>query len=204
MPVIQEAFFIPPDIATGLAIGLYRRLGGVVRYAVGPHKGQIVKHLKPVDIPVAEEAIGLAEKAINILKNNKKALIIGVAVAVVGGSTAVYYGIRNHEPAVVSDFRKALSNYVEAIRAGTMETEKITALMVALDRMKAHKNYETFRIKLSAEDLHILVNRIYDYTAKLAKDNGFEPPAHVENNEGAIINLRNFLKMQKTIFESVA
>ena len=25
MPVVQEAFFIPDDIATGLATGLYRR-----------------------------------------------------------------------------------------------------------------------------------------------------------------------------------
>lgn len=48
MAIAQDAFFIPDDIATGLATGLYRRIGSVVRYAVGPNKGQIVKHLQPL------------------------------------------------------------------------------------------------------------------------------------------------------------
>ena len=45
MAIVQDAFYIPDDIATGLATGLYRRIGSIVRYAVGPNKGQIVKHL---------------------------------------------------------------------------------------------------------------------------------------------------------------
>ena len=32
MAIAQDAFFIPDDIATGLATGLYRRIGSVVRY----------------------------------------------------------------------------------------------------------------------------------------------------------------------------
>ena len=36
MAVIQEAFDIPADIMTKLLTGEYRRIGGVVRYAVGP------------------------------------------------------------------------------------------------------------------------------------------------------------------------
>ena len=42
MAIVQDTFFIPDDIATGLATGLYRRFGGVIRYAAGPNKGQIV------------------------------------------------------------------------------------------------------------------------------------------------------------------
>ena len=45
MAVVTEAFDIPMDIMTKLATGEYRRLGGVVRVAIGPNKGQIVKHL---------------------------------------------------------------------------------------------------------------------------------------------------------------
>lgn len=56
MAIAQDAFFIPDDIATGLATGLYRRIGSVVRYAVGPNKGQIVKHLQPIDLKAAEQA----------------------------------------------------------------------------------------------------------------------------------------------------
>lgn len=72
MPVVQDAFFIPDDIATGLATGLYRRIGSVVRYAVGPNKGQIVKHLKPIDLKAAEEAQGLGVKALQFVKQHKK------------------------------------------------------------------------------------------------------------------------------------
>ena len=51
MAIVQDAYFIPDDIATGLATGIYRRIGSVVRWATGPNKGQIVKHLKPIDLP---------------------------------------------------------------------------------------------------------------------------------------------------------
>lgn len=53
MAIAQDAFFIPNDIATGLATGIYRRIGSVVRWATGPNKGQIVKHLNPIDLPAA-------------------------------------------------------------------------------------------------------------------------------------------------------
>ena len=72
MPVVQDAFFIPDDIATGLATGLYRRIGSVVRYAVGPNKGQIVKHLKPIDLKAAEEAQGLGVKALKFVKQHNR------------------------------------------------------------------------------------------------------------------------------------
>ena len=50
MAIAQDAFYIPDDIATGLATGLYRRIGSVVRYAVGLNQGQIVKHLNLIDL----------------------------------------------------------------------------------------------------------------------------------------------------------
>jgi len=41
MAVVTEAFDIPMDIMTKLATGEYRRLGGVVRVAIGPIKGRL-------------------------------------------------------------------------------------------------------------------------------------------------------------------
>ena len=72
MAVVQEAFDIPDNIMTGLLTGEYRRIGGVVRYAIGPNKGQIVKHLDPVDIKPAEQAKGIAQKAAQFAKNIKR------------------------------------------------------------------------------------------------------------------------------------
>ncbi len=72
MAVVQEAFDIPADIMTKLLTGEYRRIGGVVRYAVGPNKGQIVKHLKPVDMKAAEQAQGVGAQLWSFAKRIKR------------------------------------------------------------------------------------------------------------------------------------
>ena len=210
MPVVQDAFYIPDDIATGLATGLYRRIGSVVRYAVGPNKGQIVKHLKPIDLKVAEEAQGIGDKAIQFVKEHKKGTLITVAAAAVVGTGAfVYSKVKNHEPKVVAEFRTALRVYIDAIREGNMDIDIINNTMDALEELKQHKNYEKISIQLATEDLEVLVGRIYEYTIKLAKDNDVELPedelrtSHAKT-VGTIINLQNYLKAQKRIFEATA
>lgn len=210
MAIVQDAFYIPDDIATGLATGLYRRIGSVVRYAVGPNKGQIVKHLKPIDLKAAEEAQSLGVKVLKYAKNHKKESIILVAgTAVVGVGLWAYSTIKNCESKVVSDFRAALRVYIDAIRQGNMDIDKIDNLMTALEELKNHKDYDKISIQLTAEDLETLVSRIYKYTIKLARDNNVEltedelNTAEMKNN-GTIINLQNYLKAQKRIFEGIA
>ena len=80
--------------------------------------------------------------------------------------------------------------------------------MTSLEELSRHKDYEKISIKLSAEDLNVLVNRIYEYTQKLAQDNSinltdvdFEAEHSYDN---AIINLQRYLKTQKRIFEEAA
>lgn len=210
MAIAQDAFFIPDDIATGLATGLYRRIGSVVRYALGPNKGQIVKHLQPIDLKAAEEATGVGAKALRLVKEHKKgAIIVGAGIAVVGGGIWVYNKVKSREPKVVTEFRAALRTYIDAIREGNMDIERINNLMSALDKLKEHKDYEKISIQLSAEDLEVLVGRIYEYTLKLAKDNEItltdaELEISEDKNTGTIINLQNCLKAQKRIFEAVA
>ena len=67
MAIAQDAYFIPDDIATGI----YRRIGSVVRWASGPNKGQIVKHLKPIDLSLIH--IQLEEEKQN--KEEKEAAV---------------------------------------------------------------------------------------------------------------------------------
>lgn len=207
MPVVQDAFFIPDDIATGLATGLYRRIGSVVRYAVGPNKGQIVKHLKPIDLNAVEEAQGLGVKSLQFVKRHKKGTIIAVAgAAAVGAGAWVYNKVKNHEPKVVTEFRAALRVYIDAIREGSMDIDKIDKLMSALEELKKHKDYEKISIQLTTEELEVLVSRIYEYTIKLAEDNDVELEADTLNtvemkNSGTIINLQNYLRAQRKIFE---
>lgn len=210
MAIAQDAFFIPDDIATGLATGLYRRIGSVVRYAIGPNKGQIVKHLQPIDLKAAEQAQGVGAKALQFVKDHKKGTIIVVAgAAVIGGGIWIYNKVKNHEPKVVTEFRAALRVYIDAIREGNMDVDKINSLMATLEKLKEHKDYEKISIQLTAEDLEVLVGRIYEYTVKLAKDNEVELTDEElriskVKNTGTIINLQNCLKAQKRIFEAAA
>lgn len=210
MAIVQEAFDIPDDILTGLATGLYRRIGSLIRYASGPQKGQIVKHLKPVDIKTAEEAMSIGEKALRFVKVHKKgALITIVATTTVSAGALIYNKVKNHEPKIVAEFREALRVYIDAVRDGNMDINKIDKLMAALDKLKSHKDYEKISIQLTTEELEVLVGRIYKYTIKLAQDNDVQllsdelNTAEMKNSE-AISSLRNYLKAQKRIFESVA
>lgn len=210
MAIVQEAFDIPDDILTGLATGLYRRIGSVIRYASGSKKGQIVKHLKPVDIKTAEEAMSIGEKALRFVKVHKKgALITIVATTTVSAGALIYNKVKNHEPKIVAEFREALRVYIDAVRDGNIDINKIDKLMAALDKLKSHKDYEKISIQLTTEELEVLVGRIYKYTIKLAQDNDVQllsdelNTAEMKNSE-AISSLRNYLKAQKRIFESIA
>ena len=203
MAIVQDAFYIPDDIATGLATGLYRRIGGVVRYAKGPNKGQFVKFLDPIDLKAEEQTQGLGTKAIQFVANHKKGVgIAAIGVAIVGASVWGYTAWRNHEPKALTEFRSALKVYIEAIRIGDMSIEKIDSLMATLEEMKTHKNYDKISIQLTTEELEVLVSRIYDYTIKLAADNEVNLYDEELNlNDSAIINLESYLKAQKKIFD---
>ena len=204
MAVAQDAFLIPEDIATGLATGLYRRIGSVVRYAKGPDKGQIVKHLKPIDLEKAEQAKGLVSKTVQIVKHHKKEIGIAVGVAAAAGlSTWAYKKWKNREPKVLKEFREVLRTYIDAIRNGNLNIEIINGLMEKLEALKEHKDYEKINVMLTAEELEVLVGHIHDYTIKLAKDNAVELSEDELNlNNGAIVNLQSYLKTQKRIFET--
>lgn len=208
MAVVQDAFFIPDDIATGLATGLYRRIGSVVRYATGPNKGRIVKHLDPVNLKAVEQARGIGVKTLQFVKQHKKGTIITVvSAAAIGTGLVIYNKMKNHEPKILMKFRVALRAYIEAIRKGNMDIDKINDLMECLGALKEYKDYDKIRIQLTTEELEVLVGRIYDYTVKLAKDNDVELSDEdllQKNNSDTIINLEMYLKAQKRIFSAVA
>ncbi len=207
MTIVQDAFYIPDDIATGLLTGLYKRIGSVVRYANGPNKGQIVKHLQPIELKAVEQAQGVGTKALQFVKEHKiGATIVAVGATVVSAGIWIY---KNHEPKVVTEFRSSLRVYIDAIRKGDMDVYKINNLMTALEKLKERKDYEKISIQLTADDLEALVDNIYKYTLKLAEDNkvdltGEELRISNVKNTGTIINLQNCLKVQKRIFEAAA
>lgn len=206
MAIVQESFDIPTDIMEKITTGEYKRVGGVVRYAVGSRKGQIVKHLKPINKSIAKQSKSLGVKARQYVENNKKAFILlGASTGIALAGSGIYYKVKNHEPRVIVDFRLSLRRYLDAIRKGNLNLDEINNLMDSLETMKTHKNYEQFNFRLSSGDLSILVNLIHEYTAKLAQDNSVEIKSEalstMHSSDNAIIDLKQYLEAQKHIFE---
>lgn len=206
MPIIQEAFDIPNDIMTKLLTGEYRRIGGIIRYATGPNKGQIVKHLEPIDLKPAQQVQSIGAKVIQFAKRNKKVLIVsGVAVAIVTVGSFVYCKVKNREPEVVTTFRSELKTYIEEVRTGTLKLSSIENLLSALEAVKSHKDSSNIIIELSTEELDVLVNRIYEYTKSLAEMNEYPLNAEdIKKYDASMDNLQSYLTVQKQIFETAA
>lgn len=143
MAVVTESFDIPMDIMTKLATGEYRRIGSVVRVAIGPNKGRIVKNLEPVKMEQADQIQKVGNKIMQVAKNRKKELIIGALVTgaiTVGG--VVYHKIKSREPEVVQNYHTALRDYIDDVRSGKLSMESINCLMDSLEELKQNNNYE--------------------------------------------------------------
>lgn len=106
---------------------------------------------------------------------------------------------------IVTEFRASLKSYIDAIRKGEMDIDKINNLMSSLEALKADKNYSKISIQLTSEELDVLVGRIYEYTLKLASDNEIEIAADdFEEEKDVIKNLQSYLKVQRRIFAEAA
>lgn len=206
MAVVTESFDIPMDIMTKLATGEYRRIGGVVRVAIGPNKGRIVKHLEPVKMEQADQIQKVGSKIMQVAKNRKKELIIGALVTgtiTVGG--VVYHKIKSRQPEVVQNYHAALRDYIDDVRSGKLSMESINCLMDSLEELKQNNNYEKIKIELTTEELSVLVNRIYEYTIKLAKDNSVDlADDELSSSDNILLSLQKYLLAQKHIFELAA
>ncbi|MEV5036743.1 hypothetical protein MRBLBA21_001535 [Peribacillus frigoritolerans] len=189
MAIVQEFFNIPDEIMTKISTGDYKRVGGVVRN----NKGQIKKILKPVN--------GI-EAILQYAWKNRDTIIKLGKLGKVGVKS--YIKIKQ-EPDVVVKFREALKVYLNAVRKGALTMEIISDVMERLDELKMHPNFEKINNILSMEELDVLLNRMFEYTKKLAADNAIEltslekeTPSQSEN---PIINLQRCLETQKRIFE---
>lgn len=206
MAVVTESFDIPMDIMTKLATGEYCRIGSVVRVAIGPNKGRIVKNLEPVKMEQADQIQKVGSKIMQVAKNRKKELIIGALVTgaiTVGG--VVYHKIKSREPEVVQNYHAALRDYIDDVRSGKLSMESINCLMDSLEELKQNNNYEKIKIELTTEELNVLVNRIYEYTIKLAKDNSVDlTDNELSSSDNILLNLQKYLLAQKHIFELAA
>lgn len=204
MAVVQDSFDIPDEIMRKIRNGELQRSGGVVRCAKGSNKGRYFKIFDPIDVTATKAAQGIGTRILQYAKTHKKGLVIG-GVVTIGGFLSVVYNVKNHEPAVMTEFRAALGIYIEEIKEGRLEVETIDNLTDALEALKAHKNHERFEIKLSPEDFDVLVSSIHESTIQLAEADKVElSDREMPQVNDSLLKFHSYLRAQKRILEDVA
>ncbi|WP_067800326.1 hypothetical protein [Actinomadura formosensis] len=204
----QSTFIIPPEIEAGLLSGDLIQYGGIVRNQLG----QIVKHLKEVQLPVSNEAA--AARVAAVLKNPRvfiPTLVVGAAV-IAGG--AAFATARKRKKAAVPEcverYNASLGTYLEAVHEGRLEADIIDQLISALDAVVAYsdENGDSISLDFSTEQAAMLVQIVVDSTRQLAVENSIdlseleeEAPA---SESGTVVDLRRYLEVQKKLFTDAA
>lgn len=191
MAIVQEFFNISDEIMKKVSTGENKIFGGEVRN----NKGQIVKILRPVSKLEATLYYGW--------KYRDTLFMVGKL-----GMTGVKSYIKSkekQEPDVVVKFRDALKVYLNAVRKDALTIEIISDVMEHFGELKMQPNFEKIDIALSMEELDVLLNRMFEYTKKLAADNAIELTSLEKETPlqsvNPIINLQRYLETQKCIFE---
>ena len=210
MPIQQIAFDVPPTIASKLLTGEYIQWGGIIR----DQAGRIVKHLKPVQIEqTGDQALNVAKSVKNATRNNKNALIVvGAAVAAVAiaGGTTIYRQLKKdrHNKIAFAELNEALAGYMSAIDEGTLDVEKLDKAINAIDTVIEKIGDKEVKIEIEGETFANLVRVIRDYTERLHAANSryFDGKAVSipRTSDGTLENLRDYLKVQRTMFELAA
>jgi hypothetical protein len=179
---------IPKDIQSGLESGIYKQFGSVIRN----NKGQIIKHLKAVDF---------SKDAANKLLGNKgvKMGLIGVGVVVVGG--VIYLGYHtikmNNLP---KSLIKRLTKYLITAQKGELTEKDVDNFLNFLN--KNEPMLKKLELDASLDELFSLIET---YTEQFAQANNYEYQKEVRtntNHKNKIINLREYLEIQKNIYSS--
>ncbi len=197
--IIQEAFKVDDEITAGLASGIYTRVGGVVRWAVGENKGAIVKHLDPV-VPTYNSSNALQQAANSnammqqnqsFFQQHKTGILVGggiAAGAAIGGG--IYYYFRRKRG---KRFQNAFKDYLYAMETGTMTEEIIDELD---DSLKGAK-----RVLVDARDMMNFVRIIRSYTYELARNNNISTKDLVRSDDN-IVDIRMYLQKQREILNA--
>lgn len=195
--ISQQTFIIPPEVQAGLAVGDLIQYGGIVRNKAG----QIVRHLKAIDLPVDSEKTAAA--ALQSLKNPNVA-VAAFAVAA-AGACAVAFARRRKEalPECVAEYNASLSAYLKAVKEGRLDADVIDKLLSTLDAVEGYADSGTsIALDFSTDHAALLVKLVIDSTKQIAEDNSLD----VEGLQGQtacdnVVDFRRYLETQRSLFK---
>lgn len=201
MPVVPVNLVLDEKTYAGVLSGALE-LGGLVK---DKELKRVRKHLPAV----ARETKSGVAKVVAVVKDHKGAAIgIGVGAAVLAaGVGVVTYFTQKDKRKAEKKFSKSLHVYLQAAQEGKITVEIVESLITDLDVVSQFNENKEMPLKLTAKELTTLFYSIYDFTKRLAEANhisvdDLKAPKRFKKN--TVVDLQNYLKIQKEILERAA
>ena len=201
MPVMNVNLVLDDAIYAGVKAGIYE-LGGLVKNA---DNKRVKKHL-PTVVDATKEG---AAKAIDMIREHKKGLLVIGGVLIVGGAVAgtVTYISQKDKIKAKKKFGETLEVYLNAAKEGTLTSNLIDDLLASIEIVSKFSKDGAVPINLTSKQLYSLFNSIYDFTKRMADANnvttkGIKAPSKLSKSK--ILDLQNYLVMQKQILDNAA
>ena len=206
MAVIQPSFYIDPEIENGLLMGIYKRVGGVIRKV---SDGTIVKHLK--ELPSNDNIEESAKSAISTFNWKGVAIGLGVVAVIASGAIIAYNTIKKKsskqkQSDFINGFNEAMKNYLTAIQTGDLSIALLDDLIAHIDFIKTNADRKDIKIEISIEQFKSLLKVVYDYSNKLAEANNiaFDKRQFNKHDVNSLSNIKTCLQFQRKVFGDLA
>ena len=201
MPVMNVNLVLDDATYAGVKAGIYE-LGGLVKNS---DNKRVKKHL-PTVVDATKEC---ASKAIDMIREHKKELFIVGGVIIVGGAVAgaVTYISQKDKIKAKKKFGETLEIYLNAAQSGTLTSNLVDDLLASIEVILKFSKDGAVPINLTSKQLYSLFNSVYDFTKRMAEANNVNAKdikAPRKFSKGKIIDLQNYLVMQKQILDNVA
>lgn len=190
MPVMNVNLVLDDATYAGVKAGIYE-LGGLVKNA---DNKRVKKHL-PTVVDATKEG---AAKAIDMIREHKKGLLVIGGVLIVGGAVAgaVTYISQKDKIKAKKKFSETLEVYLNAAKEGTLTSNLIDDLLASIEIVSKFSKDGAVPVNLTSKQLYSLFNSIYDFTKRMADANnvttkGIKAPSKLSKSK--ILDLQNYL-----------
>lgn len=157
-------------------------------------------------IPTVKDAVkDNAGKALELVANHKGKVLVAAGAAAAG--TAIGYFLQRDKRKSKKRVKKALREYIDVAKNGTLTVEVLDELIAALDQARDVFGDAEIPVNLDAQSVMLLMQSIYDYTKRMAEVNQVNPDLIIKPqfiSDGNIVDLRYYLHTQKTFMEQPA
>lgn len=198
MPIVNVNLELDDKTYAGIKAGVYELYG-----MVKDHRHRVRKHLPTV----FDSAKDGASKAIDIIREHKKGLLVAGGLLIVGGAVmgTVSYISEKDKRRAKKCFAVSFQNYLDAAQDGKITVEIVDKLIRDLDEISKVYKDNVVPLNLSTKQLSALFNSIYEYTIKMADANNVNisnipKPKYFAKN--TIIDLQQYLSAQKQILST--